>query len=53
MTVWLTQQGFAVNRKRVQRLMRLMDIEAVYGTMINRPRDRRRLGNNENPSSVE
>lgn len=30
MTVWLTQQGFAVNRKRVQRLMRLMDIEAVY-----------------------
>ena len=30
MTVWLTQQGLAVNRKRVQRLMRLMDIEAVY-----------------------
>lgn len=30
MTVWLTQQGFAVNRKRVQRLMRLMDIEAIY-----------------------
>ena len=30
MTVWLTQAGFAVNRKRVQRLMRLMDIEAIY-----------------------
>ena len=29
-TVWLTQEGFAVNRKRVQRLMRLMDIEAIY-----------------------
>jgi len=30
MTVWLTQEGFAVNRKRVRRLMRLMDIEAIY-----------------------
>jgi len=30
MTVWLTQQGLGVNRKRVQRLMRLMDIEAIY-----------------------
>jgi putative transposase len=30
MTVWLAQEGFAVNRKRVQRLMRLMDIEAIY-----------------------
>ena len=30
MTVWLTQEGFAVNRKRVQRLMRLMNIEAIY-----------------------
>ena len=30
MTVWLTQEGFVVNRKRVQRLMRLMDIEAIY-----------------------
>jgi putative transposase len=30
MTVWLTHEGFAVNRKRVQRLMRLMDIEAIY-----------------------
>lgn len=26
----LTRQGFQVNRKRVQRLMRLMGIEAVY-----------------------
>jgi len=30
MMVWLTQEGFVVNRKRVQRLMRLMDIEAIY-----------------------
>src|SRR5260370_29037126 len=30
MTVWVTHDGFAVNRKRVQRLMRLMDIEAIY-----------------------
>ena len=30
MTVWLVQEGFEVNRKRVQRLMRLMDIEAIY-----------------------
>lgn len=30
MAVWLTQTGFTVNRKRVQRLMRLMDIEAIY-----------------------
>ena len=31
MTVWLTQEeGFEVNRKRVQRLMRLMGIEAIY-----------------------
>src|SRR5260370_24447093 len=30
MTVWLTHEGFAVNRKRVRRLMRLMDIEAIY-----------------------
>jgi putative transposase len=30
MTVWLTHEGFAVNRKRVQRLMRLMDIAAIY-----------------------
>jgi putative transposase len=30
MAHWLTIQGTVVNRKRVQRLMRLMDIEAIY-----------------------
>ena len=30
MTVWLNQEGHEVNRKRVQRLMRLMRLEAVY-----------------------
>jgi putative transposase len=30
MTQWLKRQGYAVNRKRVQRLMRLMDLEAIY-----------------------
>src|ERR687895_37788 len=30
MTAWLTLQGLAVNRKRVQRLMRLMGLEAIY-----------------------
>ena len=30
MTAWLTQQGEPVNRKRVQRLMRLMGLEAIY-----------------------
>ena len=30
MTVWLAGQGEAVNRKRVQRLMRLMGLEAIY-----------------------
>ena len=30
MTAWLVRQGHDVNRKRVQRLMRLMDIEAIY-----------------------
>ena len=30
MTRWLTQQGEPVNRKRVQRLMRLMGLEAIY-----------------------
>jgi putative transposase len=30
MTVWLTEQGEVVNRKRVQRLMRLMGLEAIY-----------------------
>ena len=30
MALWLGQQGCNVNRKRVQRLMRLMGIEAIY-----------------------
>ena len=30
MTVWLQGQGEEVNRKRVQRLMRLMGLEAIY-----------------------
>jgi putative transposase len=30
MTRWLVQQGEAVNRKRVQRLLRLMGLEAIY-----------------------
>ena len=30
MTHWLCSRGFEVNRKRVQRLMRLMGLEAIY-----------------------
>jgi putative transposase len=30
LTAWLVQQGEAVNRKRVQRLLRLMGLEAIY-----------------------
>jgi putative transposase len=30
LTVWLTNQGAVVNRKRVQRLLRLMGLEAIY-----------------------
>ena len=30
MTTWLQGEGYEVNRKRVQRLMRLMGLEAVY-----------------------
>jgi putative transposase len=30
MRAWLRREGYAVNRKRVQRLMRLMGLEAVY-----------------------
>lgn len=30
MTVWLQQQGYAVNHKRVGRLLRLMGLEALY-----------------------
>ena len=38
MTVWLRNQGEEVNRKRVQRLLRVMGIEAIYP----RPRTTRR-----------
>ena len=30
MTRWLRRQGYTINRKRVQRLMRLMGLEAIY-----------------------
>ena len=30
MTSWLRSQGHAVNRKRVQRLLRLMGLQAIY-----------------------
>jgi len=30
LTVWLHEQGEAVNRKRVQRLLRIMGLEAIY-----------------------
>jgi len=30
MTVWLRREGAEINRKRVQRLMRLMGLEAIY-----------------------
>jgi putative transposase len=30
LTAWLSEQGEEVNRKRVQRLMRLMGLEAIY-----------------------
>src|SRR5262249_15522176 len=30
MTAWLVSQGEAVNRKRVQRLLRVMGLEAIY-----------------------
>jgi putative transposase len=30
MTAWLHTQGYAVNRKRVTRLLRLMGLEAIY-----------------------
>lgn len=41
MTVWLQNQGFEVNRKRVMRLMNLMGLEAIY------PKPRLSLGNKE------
>ena len=30
MTGWVIRQGYPVNRKRIRRLMRLMDLEAIY-----------------------
>ena len=30
MSLWLKRKGYFVNRKRVQRLMRLMGLEAIY-----------------------
>ena len=30
MTLWLGREGYPVNRKRVQRLMRLMGLEVIY-----------------------
>lgn len=30
MTVWLREQGYTVNRKRISRLMRLMGLDAIY-----------------------
>jgi putative transposase len=30
MTTWLQRQGYVINRKRVRRLMRRMDLEAIY-----------------------
>ncbi len=30
MTVWLRQQGYAINPKRVRRLLRRMGLEALY-----------------------
>ena len=30
MTAWLQRQGHRVNRKRIQRLMRLMGLMAIY-----------------------
>ena len=30
MAIWLREQGYKVNRKRVQRLMRIMDLKAIY-----------------------
>jgi putative transposase len=30
LTAWLQREGYAVNRKRVQRLLRLMGLEAIY-----------------------
>ena len=41
LTLWLEHAGYMVNRKRVQRLMRLMGLEAIY------PKPRLSTGNAE------
>jgi len=44
MTVYLIRQGYRVSRKRIQRLMRLMGIEAIYSKKklsISSPEDKK------------
>ena len=43
MSLWLDRIGYHVNRKRVQRLMRLMGLEAIY------PRPRLSIPQEERP----
>jgi putative transposase len=44
MTAWLRTQGHPVNRKRVQRLMRLMGLEAIYqGPRTSQPAPEHRI----------
>ena len=44
MSFWLGEQGQAVNRKRVQRLMRKMGLEAIYPKpRLSRPADEARI----------
>ena len=38
MTAWLRSQGYAVNRKRVTRLMQQMGLEAIYTSRSSRRR---------------
>ena len=53
MTVWLTQQGEVVNRKRVQRLMRVMGLEAIYPkTRLSEPGDLRLMWRRIRPSPL-
>jgi putative transposase len=41
MTAWLKMQGYAVNHKRVGRLLRLMGVEAIYRVLSARWRERK------------
>ena len=44
MTMWLIERGEEVNRKRVQRLMRIMGLEAIYPKpRLSRPGDGHRI----------